>query len=124
MITLGIYSTMQYTVDPERAYKAITRCCTLWDNPSPIHYVLSGTDVFTHKLDRWFQDSEYFCINITEPYSRKSSGSRKSSPRRLSPRLKHLVSMCSHVIILVHEKDDEWMYLLKALDAKVIAIKG
>ena len=125
MITLGVYSSNKYNVDPVRTYKQITQCCTLWDNPSPINYVLSGTEAFTTSVDKWLQDSEYFCINVTGPDpGSKRKGSQKSSPRKLSPRLKHIVKMCSHVIIMVHDNDDEWMYLIKALDAKVIAIKG
>lgn len=123
MITLGIYSSNKYDIDPVRAYKQITQCCTLWDNPSPIHYVLSGTEAFTTSVDKWLQSSDYFCINVTGPGS-KRKGSQKSSPRKLSPRLKYMVTMCSHVIILVHDNDDEWMYLIKALDTKVIAIKN
>ena len=111
MFTIGVYSGKNYTIDLPCVYEYISQCCTMWETPSPIRYILYGTDEFIQSVDKWFQDSKYFSTNIT-----RRSGSQRSTPRRL-------LKSCTHVIILVHEKDDEWIYLMKSLKSKVIAIK-
>ena len=125
MVTLGVYSSTKYEVELS---DLIAHCCYLWGDPSPISYLLYGTETFMKNTNKWFKDSDYFCTNLNDaPIRKPRKGSYKAiSPRKISPRLRVVIDTCSHVILFMHPNDEECFQLLKLLlktECKVIAIK-
>lgn len=115
MITLGVYSNAKLDVKRKQVDTHLTECCRGWGDPSPIHYMLYGSEKFTDTVQEWFRASNYMTIQL------KNDGTRRDSPRRLSPRIWNLVDKCSHIIIFMHPGSDECMKLTaSARDTKSV----